>query len=112
MHSVVPDIPIQNIVTCAPYLAPLLKGLVRGLNSSSGKTKRYYTDSRGRSYALENWSKDQRSQLQSTASGPVQPRRTPSEELILASQEPDPGCIEMTVEYSVSLEGRSTKQDT
>ncbi|CAG8128001.1 unnamed protein product [Penicillium salamii] len=103
---------VGNIVTCAPYLAPLLKGWVRGLNSSSGKTKKYYIDSQGRSYALENWTKDQRSHLQSTASGPVQPRRTPSEELILASQEPDHGGIEMTVEYSVSLEGRSTKQNT
>ncbi|CAG8087563.1 unnamed protein product [Penicillium salamii] len=100
---------VGNIVTCAPYLAPLLKGWVRGLNSSSGKTKKYYIDSQGRSYALENWTKDQRSHLQSTASGPMQPRRTPSEELILASQEPDHGGIEMTVEYSVSLEGRSTK---
>lgn len=58
---------------------------------------------------MENWSKDRSSHIQSNASAPRQPKRTPSEELILASQEPEHGGIEKTVEYRVSLEGRSTK---
>ncbi|KXG47535.1 uncharacterized protein PGRI_014050 [Penicillium griseofulvum] len=99
---------VGNIVTCIPYLAPLLKGFVRGLGSTGDKSKKYCYDSRGRGYAMENWSKNQPS-LQSTACGPAQPKRTPSEELILATQEPVNGCIEMTVEYRVSLEGKSTK---
>ncbi|KAJ5178004.1 uncharacterized protein N7500_000703 [Penicillium coprophilum] len=96
---------VGNIVTCIPYLAPLLKGFVHGLGST-GKSKKYY-DSRGRSYAMENWSKDS-SHLQS-GSRVIKPKRTPSEELILSSPEPEHGCIEMTIEYRVSLEGRSTK---
>ncbi|KAJ5817877.1 hypothetical protein N7447_007885 [Penicillium robsamsonii] len=103
---------VGNIVTCIPYLAPLLKGFVRGLGSTGGKSKKYYYGSQGRSYGMENWSKDQHSHLQSSASGPSQPKRTPSEELILDSQEPAHGCIEMTIEYRVSLEDRSTKQET
>jgi hypothetical protein len=88
-------------------LAPLLKGVVRDFRSNSSKTKGNYYDSRGRSYAMENWSKDGRSQLQSHVSGPA-PKRTPSEELILSSQDRDLGGIEMTVEYSVSMENKST----
>ncbi|KAJ6078796.1 hypothetical protein N7467_008549 [Penicillium canescens] len=103
---------VGNIVTCAPYLAPLLKGVVRDFRSNSGKTKGNYYDSRGRSYAMENWSRDGRSQLQSNVSAPAPPKRTPSEELILSSQDRDHGGIEMTVEYSVSLENKSTKHDT
>ncbi|KAJ5587985.1 uncharacterized protein N7459_003750 [Penicillium hispanicum] len=97
---------VGNIVTCIPYLAPLLKGFVRDFRSTSG---RKYYDSRGRSYAMEAWSKDQRSRLHSNASGPSQPKRTPSEELILASRQPSHGGIEMTVEYRVSLENGSTE---
>ncbi|KAJ5952342.1 uncharacterized protein N7479_010755 [Penicillium vulpinum] len=100
---------VGNIVTCIPYLAPLLTGFVRGLGSTGEKSRKYYYDSGGRSYAMENWSKDQHSQLQSTASGPKHPRQTPSDELILASQEPEHGCIEMTIEYRVSSEGIPTK---
>ncbi|KAF7713421.1 Uncharacterized protein PECH_001570 [Penicillium ucsense] len=92
---------IGNIVTCIPYLTPLLRGFVRDFRSTSNK--KYY-NSHGRTYAMETWSKDQRSQLQSSASGPAAPRRSPSEELILSSKEPVHGGIEMTVEYSVSLE--------
>ncbi|KAJ5356382.1 hypothetical protein N7517_010991 [Penicillium concentricum] len=103
---------VGNIVTCIPYLAPLLKGFVRGFGSTGGKSRKYYYGSQGRSYAMENWSKDQHSHLQSSASGPAQPKRTPSEELILDSREPVHGGIEMTIEYRVSLEGRSTKQET
>lgn len=91
---------VGNIVTCVPYLAPLLKAFVRDFRSTSG---RKYYDSQGRSYAMENW-KDQRSHLQSHASGPAHPKRSPSEELILASREPY--GIEMTVEYRVSLGSR------
>lgn len=87
---------VGNIVTCVPYLAPLLKGYVRDFRSNSG---RKYYDSHGRSYAMETWSKDARSQLQSHASAP---KRTPSEELILSTREPSHGGIEMTVEYRVS----------
>jgi hypothetical protein len=58
---------------------------------------------------METWSKDQRSHLQSNASGPPVPRRSPSEELILSSREPSHGGIEMTVEYSVSLENDPEK---
>ncbi|KAJ5162504.1 hypothetical protein N7492_007896 [Penicillium capsulatum] len=89
---------VGNIVTCAPYLAPLLRGFVRDFRSTSG---RKYYDSHGRSYAMEAWSRNQRSQLQSHASAPP-PKRTPSEELILASREPSHGGIDVTVEYRVS----------
>ncbi|KAJ5468798.1 hypothetical protein N7475_006550 [Penicillium sp. IBT 31633x] len=100
---------VGNIVTCVPYLAPLLKGFVRGLGSTRDEPARYYYDSRGRSYAMENWSKDQDSHMQSSASGPAKLKRTASEELILPSPEPNHGGIEMTVEYRVSLEGNSIK---
>ncbi|KAJ5212719.1 uncharacterized protein N7498_004365 [Penicillium cinerascens] len=100
---------VGNIVTCVPYLAPLLKGYVRDFGSTSG---RKYYDSRGRNYAMENWSKEQRSHLQSSASGPLPPKRSPSEELILASREPSHGGIEMTVEYRVSLEGSGRRGST
>ncbi|KAJ5969291.1 hypothetical protein N7501_005539 [Penicillium viridicatum] len=100
---------VGNIVTCIPYLAPLLKGLVRGIASTNGKPKQYYYDSQGRSYLMDNWSKDQNSHMRSTASGQRQPKRTPSEELILATQEPVHGGIEKTVEYRVSSEGSPTK---
>lgn len=82
---------------------------MRGIASTGDKSKQYYYDSQGRSYLMDNWSKDQNSHMRSTASGPRQPKRTPSEELILATQEPVLGGIEKTVEYRVSLEGRSTK---
>ncbi|BAE63491.1 unnamed protein product [Aspergillus oryzae RIB40] len=88
---------VGNIITCIPYLAPLLKGLVRDFRSNS---KAY--ESQGH-YVLESW-KDPRSQLRSTASAPVHPRRTPSEELIMDSLGPSHGGIEMTVEVRVSLE--------
>lgn len=88
-----------------PYLAPLLKGYVRDFRSNSG---RKYYDSNGRSYAMETWSKDARSQLQSHASAP---KRTPSEELILATREPSHGGIEMTVEYRVSRDTLTTPKD-
>lgn len=58
---------------------------------------------------MENWSKDQDSHMQSSASGPAKLKRTASEELILPSPEPNHGGIEMTVEYRVSLEGNSIK---
>ncbi|KAJ5260521.1 hypothetical protein N7478_012126 [Penicillium angulare] len=93
---------VGNIMTCVPYLAPLLKSFVRDFRSTSGR--RYYYDSNGRSYIMENWSKNQRSHLQSNVSGPAHPKRTPSEELILASREPSHGGIEMTVEYRVENE--------
>ncbi|KAJ5131699.1 hypothetical protein N7448_005857 [Penicillium atrosanguineum] len=99
---------VGNIVTCVPYLAPLLKGYVRDFGSTSG---RKYYDSRGRSYVMENWSKE-RSHLQSNASGPQPLKRSPSEELILATREPSQGRIEMTVEYRVSLEGPSRRGST
>ncbi|KAJ5689815.1 hypothetical protein N7462_004207 [Penicillium macrosclerotiorum] len=102
---------VGNITTCVPYLAPLLKGYVRDFRSSSGRKYGYGYDSHGRAYAMETWSKDGRSHLQSNASGPQppKPKRTPSEELILASSEPSHGGIEMTVEYRVSLETGSTR---
>ncbi|CAP95479.1 Pc21g05820 [Penicillium rubens Wisconsin 54-1255] len=97
---------VGNIVTCIPYLAPLFKGFVRGLGSTSDR-KNYYYDSQGRSYMMDTWSKD-RSHMQSTASARTQPKRTPSEELILSSREPEHGGIEKTIEYRVSSEGRAT----
>ncbi|KAJ5479299.1 hypothetical protein N7530_004808 [Penicillium desertorum] len=97
---------VGNIVTCIPYLAPLFKGFVRGLGSTSDR-KNYYYDSQGRSYMMDTWSKD-RSHMQSTASARTQPKRTPSEELILSSREPEHGGIEKTIEYRVSSEGRPT----
>lgn len=100
---------VGNIVTCIPYLAPLLKGLVQGIVSTGDKSKQCYNDSQGRSYLMDNWSKDQNSHMRSTASGQRQPKRTPSEELISATKEPEHGGIEKTVEYRVSLEGRPTK---
>lgn len=59
-------------------------------------------------YVLESW-KDPRSQLRSTASAPVHPRRTPSEELIMDSLGPSHGGIEMTVEVRVSLESKVSR---
>ncbi|KGO42423.1 hypothetical protein PEX1_067790 [Penicillium expansum] len=100
---------VGNIVTCIPYLAPLLKGFVRGIASSGDKSKQFYYDSQGRSYLMDNWSKDPQSHMQSTASGHKKPKRTPSEELILATQEPEHGGIEKTVEYRVSSEGTAPK---
>ncbi|GJP98480.1 integral membrane protein [Aspergillus niger] len=97
---------VGNIVTCVPFLAPLLKGAVRDFRSYSGR-KGY--DSR--SYALQTWSKDPRSQLRSTTSAAPQPKRTPSEELILESGGVDEGGIHMTVELRVSLEKRPTTED-
>lgn len=96
----------KNIVTCVPYLAPLLKGYVRDFRSNSG---RKYYNSNGRSYAMETWTKDGRSQLQSHASAP---KRTPSEELILSSHEPPHGGIEMTVEYRVSRDTLAIPRDS
>ncbi|GLA80669.1 hypothetical protein AtubIFM56815_001497 [Aspergillus tubingensis] len=96
---------VGNIVTCVPFLAPLLKGAVRDFRSYSGR-KGY--DSR--SYALQTWSKDPRSQLRSTTSAAPQPKRTPSEELILESGGIDEGGIHMTVELRVSLEKRPTTE--
>ncbi|CAG8061085.1 unnamed protein product [Penicillium nalgiovense] len=97
---------VGNIVTCIPYLAPLFQGYVRGLGSTSDR-KNYYYDSQGRSYMMDTWSKD-RSHMHSTASARTQPKRTPSEELILSSREPEHGGIEKTIEYRVSSEGRPT----
>lgn len=91
-------------MTCVPYLAPLLKGYVRDFRSTSDR--RYYYDSNGRGYIMENFSKTQNSHLRSNVSAPSQPKRTPSEELILASREPSHGGIEMTVEYRVEEESR------
>ncbi|GKZ23612.1 hypothetical protein AbraCBS73388_010179 [Aspergillus brasiliensis] len=96
---------VGNIVTCVPFLAPLLKGAVRDFRSYSGR-KGY--DSR--SYALQTWSKDPRSQLRSTTSAAPPPKRTPSEELILESGGADEGGIHMTVELHVSLEKRPTAE--
>ncbi|GAB1195903.1 hypothetical protein APSETT444_005168 [Aspergillus pseudonomiae] len=90
---------VGNIITCIPYLAPLLKGLVHDFRSNS---KAY--ESQGH-YFLESW-KDPRSQLRSTASAP---RRTPSEELIMDSVAPGHGGIEMTVEVRVSLERKLSR---
>ncbi|RAH68878.1 uncharacterized protein BO66DRAFT_392916 [Aspergillus aculeatinus CBS 121060] len=95
---------VGNIVTCIPFLAPLLKGAVRDFRSHSDQ-KRYD----GQSYALQSWSKHPRSQLQSTTSAAPRPRRTPSEELILESGGPEEGGIQMTVELRVSLEEKSAK---
>ncbi|KAJ5248618.1 hypothetical protein N7468_000069 [Penicillium chermesinum] len=96
---------VGNIVTCVPYLAPLLKGVVRDFRSTTG---RKYYDSRKENYNMDAWSNEQRSQLQSNVSGPSYSymKRTASEELILANPEPAHGGIEMTVEYQVSLERR------
>ncbi|KAJ5909206.1 hypothetical protein N7495_001888 [Penicillium taxi] len=93
---------IGNITTCVPYLAPLFKGYVRDFRSTSRKY-----DSRGRSYGIENWSRENKSHSQSHASGPSHLRRTPSEELILSSR--TCGGIEMTVEYSILLEHEYSK---
>ncbi|PWY84765.1 integral membrane protein [Aspergillus heteromorphus CBS 117.55] len=95
---------VGNIMTCVPFLAPLLKGAVRDFRSSSDR-KTYDP----RSYALQSWSKDPRSQLRSTTSAAPQPRRTPSEELILDSRL-DEGGIHMTVELRVSLEEKATRE--
>ncbi|RAH51296.1 uncharacterized protein BO95DRAFT_350980 [Aspergillus brunneoviolaceus CBS 621.78] len=95
---------VGNIVTCIPFLAPLLKGAVRDFRSHSDQ-KRYD----GQSYALQSWSKHPRSQLQSTTSAAPRPRRTPSEELILESGGLEEGGIHMTVELRVSLEEKSAK---
>lgn len=81
---------------------------MRDFRSTSGRKYGYY-DSQGRSYAMDAWSKNQRSHLQSNASGTKNAKRTPSEELILASREPSHGGIEMTVEYRVSTENGSTR---
>ncbi|KJK67854.1 hypothetical protein P875_00108898 [Aspergillus parasiticus SU-1] len=93
---------VGNIISCIPYLAPLLKGLVQDFRSNS---KAY--ESQGH-YVLESW-KDPRSQLRSTASAPAHLRRTPSEELIMDSLGPSHGGIEMTVEVRVSLERKVSK---
>ncbi|PYI11029.1 integral membrane protein [Aspergillus sclerotiicarbonarius CBS 121057] len=95
---------VGNIVTCVPFLAPLLKGAVRDFRSYSGRKGGYD----GRSYALQSWSRDPRSQLKSTTSAAPQPKRTPSEELILDSG--DEGGIHMTVELRVSTEKRPAEE--
>lgn len=59
---------------------------------------------------MQTWSKDPRSQLRSTTSAAPQPKRTPSEELILESGGIDEGGIHMTVELRVSLEKRPTTE--
>lgn len=87
-----------------PFLAPLLKGAVRDFRSYSGR-KGYD----GRTYALQSWSRDPRSQLKSTTSAAPPPKRTPSEELILDSGDPEEGGIHMTVELRVSTEKRPTE---
>ncbi|RAL00803.1 uncharacterized protein BO80DRAFT_464905 [Aspergillus ibericus CBS 121593] len=98
---------VGNIVTCVPFLAPLLKGAVRDFRSYSGRKGGYD----GRTYALQSWSRDPRSQLKSTTSAAPQPRRTPSEELILDSGDSGEGGIHMTVELRVSTEKRPTEGD-
>ncbi|PYI24522.1 integral membrane protein [Aspergillus violaceofuscus CBS 115571] len=95
---------VGNIVTCIPFLAPLLKGAVRDFRSHSDQ-KRFDRQS----YALQSWSKHQCSQLQSTTSAAPRPRRTPSEELILESGGLEEGGIHMTVELRVSLEEKAAR---
>lgn len=97
----------QNIVTCVPYLAPLLRGMARDFRSTVDRK----SDSQCRNYTLDTWSKNDHSHVQSHASGPPYPphlNRKSSEELILRHPELAHGGIELTVEYQVSLESRPT----
>ncbi|EAW08964.1 uncharacterized protein ACLA_099080 [Aspergillus clavatus NRRL 1] len=93
---------IGNIVTSLPFLTPLLKVFIRDFRSRSG------SEYRKNIYTLQSFSKGQRSQAKSEYSKePMVVKRTPSEELILDSD--DLGQrrdaeIHITVEYRVSLE--------
>ncbi|KAE8395230.1 hypothetical protein BDV23DRAFT_178751 [Aspergillus alliaceus] len=92
---------VGNIITCIPYLTPLLKGLVRDSRSNSNPYESQWR------YTLESW-KDPRSQLRLPASAPAHLRRSPSEELMLDGR-PGHGGIEMTVELRVSLERKASR---
>lgn len=102
---------VQNIITCLPFLGPLLKGVVSDFRSRSASKGKYRTDSH---YALQSYSRDDRfhgtnvSNVSQIASS--KPKRTPSEELILdngseSEGTTNRGAIKMTVEYHVSVDG-------
>ncbi|KAE8153037.1 integral membrane protein [Aspergillus avenaceus] len=98
---------VGNIVTCMPFLGPLLKGYVRDFRSRSGSKGKYPT---GSHYALQSYSKDTRQQSTVTSGNfTPRPKRTPSEELILdsGSDTTTNGAIKMTVEYRVSVDKKS-----
>lgn len=92
---------VQNIVTSLPFLTPLLKMLIHDFRSRSGSELRKNTG-----YTLQSFSRNQRSQVRSEQ--PKEPgalaKRTPSEELILNSDDRTNAEIHVTVEYRVSLE--------
>ncbi|RHZ56290.1 uncharacterized protein CDV56_107890 [Aspergillus thermomutatus] len=96
---------IGNIVTSLPFLTPLLKMFIRDFRSRSGSELRKNTG-----YTLQSFSKQQRSQLKSDLSKePAPVKRTPSEELILDSDDSTHRAnaeIHVTVEYRVSLENK------
>ncbi|KAF7596976.1 hypothetical protein BBP40_011342 [Aspergillus hancockii] len=98
---------VGNIVTCMPFLGPLLKGYVRDFRSRSGSRGKYLPESH---YALQSYSKDDRQRSMTAShglSGTAKPKRTPSEELILdgsGSEATANGAIKMTVEYRVSVD--------
>ncbi|THC98028.1 hypothetical protein EYZ11_002454 [Aspergillus tanneri] len=101
---------VGNIVTCLPFLAPLLKGYFSDFQSRSATKNKYRTDSH---YVLQSYSRDDR--LNGTVASNVshiassKPKRTPSEELILDGSDSENGAnangaIKMTVEYHVSVD--------
>ncbi|GIK06140.1 hypothetical protein Aspvir_001783 [Aspergillus viridinutans] len=95
---------VGNIVTCLPFLTPLLKTFIRDFRSRSASEFRKNTG-----YSLQSYSKNQHSQLKSEHSKePSTVQRTPSEELILDDSDDSIARgnaeIHVTVEYRVSHE--------
>ncbi|KAI9039145.1 uncharacterized protein KD926_009894 [Aspergillus affinis] len=106
---------VGNIITCLPFLGPLLKGFVSDFQSRSASKGKYRTDSH---YVLQSYSKDDRlhgtnvSNVSQIASS--KPKRTPSEELILdngsdSETTGNNGAIKMTVEYRVSIDREESR---
>ncbi|PLB52388.1 integral membrane protein [Aspergillus steynii IBT 23096] len=101
---------VGNIITCLPFLGPLLKGFVSDFRSRSASKGKYRTDSH---YVLQSYSKDDRlhgTNVSNVSQIASKPKRTPSEELILDNgSESDGatnrGAIKMTVEYHVEVDG-------
>ncbi|GFF24777.1 LOW QUALITY PROTEIN: hypothetical protein IFM46972_01175 [Aspergillus udagawae] len=94
---------VGNIVTSLPFLTPVLKMFVRDFRSRSASEFRKNTG-----YSLQSYSKNRHSQLKSEHSKePVPVQRTPSEELILDTDDSIARAnaeIHVTVEYRVSHE--------
>ncbi|GIJ90285.1 hypothetical protein Asppvi_009239 [Aspergillus pseudoviridinutans] len=94
---------VGNIVTSLPFLTPLLKMFVRDFRSRSASELRKNTG-----YSLQSYSRNRHSQLKSEhAKEPAPVQRTPSEELILDTDDSIARAnaeIHVTVEYRVSHE--------